>query len=178
MCTVANWPMRVLDFVAINLWALLIKCPWQKPLQRASLQKECMAKNCIYSTQIVLSIFCFTYQNLSLNWISRSRHNSSSAGGKDLFKEVALSRQDDSEYENPITGVRYRTPSRTRGYCTIGSIKMIWKTLHGNQYQSSLYYTRTQISHKINQPFYNGSLNRCVFMGPRPSFIHKWLTIN
>ena len=39
---------------------------------------------------------------------------SSVSSAKDLFKEVAESRQDNSEYENPVTGVRYRTPSRTR----------------------------------------------------------------
>ena len=46
----------------------------------------------------------------SSGW-ERSRNPS---GARDLFKEVAQSRQDESEYENPITGVRYRTPSRTR----------------------------------------------------------------
>ena len=44
----------------------------------------------------------------------RRNSTTTSSTAKDLFKEVAQSRQDNSEYENPITGIRYRTPSRTR----------------------------------------------------------------
>ena len=64
---------------------------------------------------------------------ARTRHRSSS-GARDIFREIADSRVDrDGEvggvqsvenickykeiycqYENPVTGVRYRTPSRTR----------------------------------------------------------------
>ena len=35
------------------------------------------------------------------------------SSAKDLFKEIAQSRlADDTQYENPVTGLRYRTPSR------------------------------------------------------------------
>ena len=35
------------------------------------------------------------------------------SSAKDLFKEMAQSRHtDENQYENPITGIRYRTPSR------------------------------------------------------------------
>ena len=38
---------------------------------------------------------------------------SRTSSAKDLFKEIAQSRlADDSQYENPLTGIRYRTPSR------------------------------------------------------------------
>ena len=40
-------------------------------------------------------------------------NNSVTSSAKDLFKEIAQSRlADDSQYENPVTGIRYRTPSR------------------------------------------------------------------
>ena len=55
----------------------------------------------------------------SYGW-ERSRNAS---GARDLFSEVAQSRQDECEYENPVTGVRYRTPSRPRtGYQRLTNI--------------------------------------------------------
>ena len=40
-------------------------------------------------------------------------NTSITSSAKDLFKEIAQSRQtDENQYENPITGRRYRTPSR------------------------------------------------------------------
>ena len=43
--------------------------------------------------------------------------SSVTSSAKDLFKEIAQSRQtDENQYENPITGRRYRTPSRRSVY--------------------------------------------------------------